>query len=80
MVQTDITRSQHYFNFFDVPDMLVRRHVNKSDYEGIISKLLHKVKQQFLVHKSQLLDKPIEQININESDLVPLQMIDHYIS
>lgn len=47
-VQSEIPRQTHFFNFYDVPDLIVRKQVTKKDYE-VISKLLTKVKREFLV-------------------------------
>ena len=70
----------HYFSFNYVPDMLVKKKINKKDF-ALISKLLIKVKKAYLVHKKTLMpDKKLEEITITEDDLVPLMLIDNVLS
>ena len=72
--------NQYFFNFFDIPDLIVKKQVSKKDYEGI-SKLLLKVKRSYLVHKATLLpDKPIESLNVTDEDLVPLELFDEVLT
>jgi len=72
--------NQYFFNFFDIPDLIVKKQISKKDYEGI-SKLLLKVKRSYLVHKATLLpDKPIESLNVTDEDLVPLELFDEVLT
>lgn len=72
--------NQYFFNFFDIPDLIVKKQINKKDYEGI-SKLLLKVKRSYLFHKATLLpDKPIETLNVTDEDLVPLELFDEVLT
>jgi hypothetical protein len=58
--KSECVMNQYFFNFFDIPDLIVKKQISKKDYEGI-SKLLLKVKRSYLFHKATLLpDKPID--------------------
>ena len=79
-VKSECVMNQYFFNFFDIPDLIVKKQVSKKDYEGI-SKLLLKVKRSYLVHKATLLpDKPIESLNVTDEDLVPLELFDEVLT
>lgn len=79
-VKSECVMNQFFFNFFDIPDLIVKKQISKKDYEGI-SKLLLKVKRSYLVHKATLLpDKPIDQINVTDEDLVPLELFDEVLT
>jgi hypothetical protein len=79
-VKAECVMNQFFFNFFDIPDLIVKKSVSKKDYEGI-SKLLLKVKRSYLFHKATLLpDKPIESLNVTDEDLVPLELFDEALT
>ena len=79
-VKSECVMNQYFFNFFDIPDLIVKKQISKKDYEGI-SKLLLKVKRSYLFHKATLLpDKPIETLNVTDEDLVPLELFDEVLT
>lgn len=47
----------------------------------MISKLLLKVKRQYIVQKAKLMpDKKLEELNVTDEDLVPLELFDVVLS
>jgi hypothetical protein len=75
-VRSDCVMNQHYFNFFDIPELIVKKHVSKRDYEGCISRMLTKVKRCYLALKASIMvDKPLDQLNVTDEDLVPLELL-----
>ena len=40
--------NQHYFNFYDIPDLILKKNYSRSEYEEKILKLLKKVKEIFI--------------------------------
>ena len=80
IVRNECVLNAHYFSFYDIPDLIVKRKYQRKDYDYII-KLLNKVKKTYLVQKSLVIkDKPIDQIEITDEDLVPLEIFDQVIS
>lgn len=76
IVKTQCVLNQHYFSFFDIPDLIVKRKYSRKDYEHII-KLLNKVKKIYLLEKAKLItDKPVSELAITDEDLVPLELFD----
>ena len=68
--------NQHYFSFYDIPDLIIKKKYQRKDYESII-KLLNKVKKSYLVYKATILpDKQISQLVVTDEDLVPLELFD----
>jgi folylpolyglutamate synthase/dihydropteroate synthase len=55
-VKQDCSIDKQHFNFYYIPDLIVRRKYNRKDYEPIL-KLLNKVKKQFLETKWELMIK-----------------------
>ena len=51
-VKTDCSADKNHFNFYYVPDMIVRRNYSRKDYEHII-KLLNKVKVAYQEEKAE---------------------------
>lgn len=69
--------NQHYFSFFDIPDLIVKKSYSRKDYEESLLKVLNKVKTRYLAEKvRELPDKSIDQIQITDDDLVPLELLD----
>ena len=60
--------------------MLVKKRTSKKDFE-IISKILMKIKRQYLVQKAKLFPQmPLDKITITDDDQVPLELADLVIS
>lgn len=67
---------QHFFSFFNIPEMLVKKRTSKKDFE-LIQTMLLKIKKKYLVQKALLFpDRPIENLSITDEDLVPLEFLD----
>lgn len=80
VVKTQCVLNQHYFSFYDIPDLIVKRKYARKDYEHII-KLLNKVKKIYLLEKAKIItDKPVSQLEITDEDLVPLELFDQALS
>ena len=76
VVKTECVLNQHFFSFFDIPDLIVKKKYQRKDYEQIL-KLLQKVKKLYMMQKSLIIkDKPLEEIEITDEDLVPLELFD----
>jgi hypothetical protein len=54
VVRTECVLNAHYFSFYDIPDLIVKKKYQRKDYDHII-KLLNKVKKSYLVQKSLIL-------------------------
>ena len=68
--------NQHFFSFYDIPDLIVKKKYQRKDYESII-KLLNKVKKCYLVHKATIVtDKSVAELFVTDEDLVPLELFD----
>ena len=47
-VKQDCVMDQHYFSFFEIPDLIIRKGYSRKEYEEFILKLLNKVKTRYL--------------------------------
>ena len=62
LVKTECVLNAHYFSFFDVPDLIIKKRYQKKDYDLIIN-LLDKVKRAYLAYKAkQLPDRALHEI------------------
>ena len=60
LIKTECNEQVHFFNFYSVPETLVRKKTSKKDFE-IVKRILLKVKKQYLVQKAMIFpDIPIE--------------------
>lgn len=78
IVRTECVLNSHYFSFYDIPDLIVKKKYQRNkDYDHIM-KLLTKVKKSYLAQKSLIVGKerPIEELEITDEDLVPLELFD----
>jgi hypothetical protein len=71
--------NQHYFSFFDVPDMIVKMAPNKQDYAQMIE-LLNMCKITYVKEKAEIIKKPIEVVKITDEDLIPLDLLRHILN
>ncbi len=79
-VRSECVLNQHFFSFYDIPDLIVKKRYQRKDYDSII-KLLNKVKKLYLAHKATIVtDKPIKDLVITDEDLVPLELFDTVLS
>jgi hypothetical protein len=79
-VRTDCSVNQHYFSFYEIPELIVKKKVSKKDYL-CINKMLMKAKRSYLAYKIKLMpDKNIEQVNVTDEDMVPLELLQQTIS
>lgn len=75
-VKSDCALEKFYFNFHYIPELILKKQVTKKDYE-VLTKLLLKVKQQYLNMKSkQQPDKRQDELSITDEDMVPLELFD----
>lgn len=75
-VKNECVLDQFYFNFHEIPELILRKKVTKKDYEQL-TKLLLKVKRSYISQKhSSMQDKRIEDVNITDEDMVPLDLFD----
>lgn len=44
--------NQHFFSFFEIPEVVVKKNYARKDYEQVILKFLSKVQVAFLVEKA----------------------------
>lgn len=59
IVRSECVMNSHYFSFYDIPDLIIKKKYQRKEYDSII-KLLNKVKKSYLVQKSiELPDKKI---------------------
>lgn len=73
-VKSDIVINQFYFNFFDIPELIVKRAISKKDYE-CISRMLMKVKRSYLALKASIMpDRPLAEINVTDDDRIPIEL------
>jgi len=47
-VKQECMMQQHYFSFYNIPEMLVKKKTTKKEFE-LVQKLLLKIKQKYLV-------------------------------
>lgn len=55
-VKQECVMNQHFFSFFEVPEVVAKKNYSRKDYEEIILKFLVKVQAAFLAEKA--LDNP----------------------
>ena len=80
VVRTECVMNQHYFSFYDIPDLIVKKKYQRKDYDSII-RLLSKVKKAYLVHKATIVtDKPVAELVVTDEDLVPLELFDQVLA
>ena len=80
-VKQECVMNQHFFSFFDIPDLIVKKGYSRKDYEECILKCLNKVKLRYLAEKKKdLAHKDIENIVMTDDDLVPLELFDWVMS
>lgn len=80
VIKAECVLNQHFFSFFDIPDLIVKKKYQRKDFDQII-KLLNKVKKLYLAQKSTIIkDKAIEELEITDEDLVPLELFDQVLS
>lgn len=80
IVKTECVLNQHYFSFYDIPDLIIKKKYQRKEYE-LILKILNKVKKEYLVQKAQIVtDKPVAELEVTDEDLVPLDIFDLIIS
>ena len=69
------------FNFFYIPEHVARKNYSRKDYEGIILKILLKVKDLAVQHKHALHpETKKEHISITDDDDMPLDLFDSVVS
>jgi DNA-directed RNA polymerase sigma subunit (sigma70/sigma32) len=72
---------QHYFSFFEIPDLIVKKGYSRKEYEEFIIKLLNKVKTRYLSQKKKDdVETPIEEMQVTDDDLVELDLFDQVMS
>ena len=71
--------NQHYFSFFDVPDMIVKMTPKKADYTKMVN-LLNATKTEYIKEKADIIKKPVEETKVTDEDLVPLELIKQVLS
>lgn len=75
-MKSECALEKFYFNFHYIPELILKKQVTKKDYE-VLTKLLLKVKQQYLDIKSkQHPEKRMEELTITDEDMVPLELFD----
>ena len=80
-VKTECVMNQHFFNFFDIPDLIMKKSYSRRDYEDIILKLIQKVKLRYLAEKANAMpDRSLEFIAMTDDDLIPLELFDWILS
>lgn len=67
---------QHYFSFYDIPDMILGMSPNKKDYASMLE-FLQEAKNEYMKSKADVLKKPLDEIKITDEDLVPLELLRH---
>ena len=55
-VKNECVMDQHYFSFFEIPELIIKKGYSRKDYDDFILKLLNKVKTRYLAQKK--LDNP----------------------
>jgi len=77
-VRAECVMEQNFFSFYDIPDLIVKKKLQRKDYESII-KMLTKIKKAYLIEKADILkdkNKALEEIVITDEDLIPLDLFD----
>ncbi len=49
-IKAECVLNQHFFNFFDIPDLIIKRKLSPREYELVI-KYLNKVRKAYIVAK-----------------------------
>ena len=76
-VKQECVMNQHFFSFFEIPEVIVKKNYARKDYEEIILKYLQKVQAAYLAEKAvENPDLPKEQLFITDEDLVKLDYLD----
>ena len=80
-VKQECVINHNFFIFFDIPELIVKKHYSRKDYEDII-KVVTKVKTRYLAEKAKMMpDKPLAVVSqITDDDLVPLELFDYILS
>ena len=69
------------FNFFYLPEHVARKNYSRAVYDGIILKILLKVKELAVQHKHAMHpETPKEAISITDDDNLPLDLFDSVVS
>lgn len=80
IVKTECVLNQYFFSFYDIPDLIIKRKYRGKDFDNIM-RLLNRVKKAYLVQKAQIIkDKSIDELDITDEDLVPLELFDEVLS
>lgn len=76
-VRQECVMNQHFFSFFEVPEVVVKKNYSRKDYDEIILKFLLKVQAAYLDEKvKENPDLQKEQLFITDEDLVKLEFLD----
>jgi hypothetical protein len=80
-VKNECVMDQHYFSFFEIPELIVKKGYSRKEYEDFLLKLLNKVKTRYLAQKKlDNPDTPLEQMQVTDDDLVRLELFDEVMS
>ena len=80
-VKQECVMDHHYFSFFEIPDLIIKKGYSRKEYEEFILKLLNKVKTRYLAQKKMdNPETPIEQMQVTDDDLVELELFDQVMS
>lgn len=52
-MKSECVLNQHFFNFFDIPDLIIKRKFSPREHEMVI-KYMNKVRKAYVVAKLQL--------------------------
>ena len=79
-VRNECVLNENFFTFFDIPDLILRKKVDKNDYPKII-KMLNHVKKLYLENKfEQTLGRGAKNTSdLTDEDLVPLILFDEIL-
>ena len=76
VVKIECVLNQYFFSFYDIPELIIKKRYSRKDYDHIV-KILNKTKKFYLLEKAKIVtDKPVEEIEITDEDLVPLELFD----
>ena len=79
-IKQELVMNQHYFSFYEIPDLIVKKNYSRKDYEEIILKVLNKVKLRYLAEKKNTTGADVKNVCITDDDLIPLEMLDWVLS
>lgn len=80
VAKTECVLNQYFFSFYDIPELIIKKRYSKKDYDQII-KILNKTKKLYLFEKAKIVsDKPVNEIEITDEDLVPLELFDQALA